>query len=469
MSLPMEPRLGIAQWQLECRPQVCQNECVSLPTSEVRGPGLIRAIGRWDLTAYVVNCMIGAGIFGIPASLYRLTGAYSVVVIILAAAIVAVIGLCFAEVGSSFRTTGGPYLYSRAAFGQVVGFEVGWLLWLARMTGYAAVVNLFVGYTSGFVPGVSEGLGRVVIVLAVVALHAVVNLVGVREAALFTNALTIGKLLPLAAFTIIGLFFIDLDRFSVAALPPIASSTSAILFAIYAFSGFELVGVAGGEIREPQSAIPFALIAGIAAVTVVYAGVQYVCVGTLPALAASTRPLADAAASFAPGASAVITLGAAISTLGASHAIMLASPRILMAMAEHGQMPSALGRVHPRFRTPYVAIAANAVIVLTLTLATTFVSALTISVLIRVLTYLATCVALPVLRRRGTAAEGAFRLPGGDAIALLGSLICLALLVSRPGTEMIQLAAAVGLGLVVLLAVSRTTRKSTRNGTHPTR
>jgi amino acid transporter len=399
--------------------------------------------------------MIGAGIFGIPASLYRLTGAYSVAAIIVAAAIVAIIGLCFAEVGSAFRSTGGPYLYARAAFGRVAGFEVGWLLWLARMTGYAAVVNLFVGYVAGFIPGVSSGIGRVSIVVAVVALHTIVNLVGVREAALFTNALTIGKLVPLVAFIIAGSFFVDSGRFIFASLPPIASGTSAILFAIYAFSGFELVGVPGGEIREPHRSIPFALVAGIAAVTLVYAGVQYVCVGALPGLGDSTRPLADAAARFAPGASAAITLGAAISTLGASHAIMLASPRILLAMAEGGQMPAVLGRVHPQFRTPYVAIGANAVIVLTLTLATTFVSALTISVLIRVLTYLASCVALPVLRRRRERVEGAFRLPGGDWIALVATAVCIGLLASRPPAEMIQLAAAVGIGLVVLLLVRR--------------
>jgi amino acid transporter len=328
------------------------------------------------------------------------------------------------------------------------------------MTGYAAVVNLFVGYVSGFIPGVSQGAGRTLVVVAVVALHTIVNLVGVRQAATFANALTVGKLLPLVAFIVAGFFFIDASRFTFASAPPIASTTSSILFAIYAFSGFELVGVPGGEIREPQRAIPFALLAGIASVTVVYAGVQYVCVGTLPGLADSARPLADAASRFAPGASAIITLGAAISTLGASHAIMLASPRILMAMAEGEQLPAALGRVHPRFRTPYVAIAVNAVIVLTLTLATTFVSALTISVLIRVLTYLATCVALPVLRRRSATAEGAFRLPGGDAIAVVASLVCIALLVSRPRTEMIQLAGAVALGALVLLIAGPTRRET---------
>lgn len=416
----------------------------------VSTPTLIRAIGRWDLTAYAVNCMIGAGIFGIPASIYRLTGAYSVAVMILAAAIVSIIGLCFAEVGSSFRTSGGPYLYAREAFGPVIGFEVGWLIWLARMTGYAAVVNLFVGYVSGFVPGISGGLGRVLLILAVVALHSIVNLLGVREATLFTNALTVGKLLPLAAFIVIGLFYIDPSRFTASPVP-VASATSAILFAIYAFSGFELVGVPGGEIREPNRSIPFALIAGIAAVTVIYAGVQYVCVGTLPGLAHSARPLAEAAARFAPGASALITIGAAISTLGASHAIMLASPRLLLAMAEGGQLPRVLGRVHPRFRTPYVAIAVNAAIVFSLTLGTTFVSALTISVLIRVLTYLATCAALPVLRRKGRAGSDTFRLRGGSVIAVIASLICVALLVSRPLAEMTQLAAAVALGAAVLV------------------
>src|SRR5215831_7217338 len=107
--------------------------------------GLVRGIGRWDFVALTVNAMVGAGIYGLPSRIYSLTGVWSVLAYLVCAALVTLITLCFAEVGSRFSETGGPYLYARVAFGSVIGFEVGWLLWLARVTAFAALCNLLLG------------------------------------------------------------------------------------------------------------------------------------------------------------------------------------------------------------------------------------------------------------------------------------------------------------------------------------
>ena len=108
--------------------------------------GLIRGIRRWDLVAIAINAIIGAGIFGLPSKVFSLIGSYSLIAFVVCALVVTLIVLCFAEVGSRFSETGGPYVYAREAFGVVVGFEVGWLIWLVRLTAFAANCNLLVGY-----------------------------------------------------------------------------------------------------------------------------------------------------------------------------------------------------------------------------------------------------------------------------------------------------------------------------------
>src|SRR5215475_8886381 len=97
-------------------------------------PGLVRGIRRWDLVAFVINGIVGAGIFGLPSKVYSLVGTYSLFAYLICAFVIVLILLCFAEVSSRFTETGGPYLYAHRAFGSVIGFEVGWLLWLTRVT-----------------------------------------------------------------------------------------------------------------------------------------------------------------------------------------------------------------------------------------------------------------------------------------------------------------------------------------------
>src|SRR5262245_7257754 len=171
--------------------------------------GLVRGIRRWDLVAVAINGIIGAGIFGLPSRVYALIGPYSLIAFTACALVVALIVLCFAEVGSRFSETGGPYLYAREAFGPVAGFEVGWLMWLARVTAFAANTNLLIDYLGYFHPGIGTGAPRAVAIIAVAVALTAVNVIGVRNAALFSNVFTIGKSIPILLFIGAGLFFLD--------------------------------------------------------------------------------------------------------------------------------------------------------------------------------------------------------------------------------------------------------------------
>src|SRR5262245_407285 len=176
--------------------------------------GLVRGIRRWDLVAVAINGIIGGGIFGLPSKVYALIGPYSLIAFAVCALVVALIVLCFAEVGSRFSETGGPYLYAREAFGPVVGFEAGWVMWLARLAAFGSNCNLLIDYLGYFHPWIGAGWPRAVVIIAVVFALTAVNVVGVRDAALFSDVFTIGKLIPLALFIGAGLFFLNPGNFS---------------------------------------------------------------------------------------------------------------------------------------------------------------------------------------------------------------------------------------------------------------
>jgi amino acid transporter len=415
--------------------------------------GLIRGIGKWDLVALTINIIIGAGIFGLPSRIYALTGAYSLLAYLVCALLTILIILCFAEVGSRFAETGGPYLYTRAAFGPVVSFEVGWLLWLARVTAFAALCNLMIGYLSFFFPAVGSGLWRAIIIAVVVTSLTTVNIIGVREAALVSNIFTVGKLLPLLLFVVAGLFFINPQQFSFATPPGYGSFSTAVLLLVFAFSGFEMAVIPSGEIRDPRRHIPFALLVATGVIVLLYTLIQAVCVGTLPGLANSERPLVEASSRFLGAAgAAIISAGAVISVTGTLNTVTLSAPRVLFAMAEQGQLPRVLAATHRRFRTPYVAILFSSAIMLVLTLQGAFISSLTISTITRLLAYMVTCLALPVLRRRSDVKSPGFKAPAGPAVSIAAAALSVWLLSNSSRGDARSAGLAAALGMLIYLA-----------------
>jgi amino acid transporter len=422
--------------------------------------GLVRGIGRWDLVAVAVNGIIGAGIFGLPAKAFQLTGSYSLIAFVVCAGVLALIILCFAEVGSRYDETGGPYLYAREGFGSLVGFEVGWLIWLVRITAFAANCNLLVSYIGFFSPGVTAGWPRALIIATVVLALATINLIGVRQAAITTNIFTIGKLVPIILFIALGLFYLNPSNYSFAEQPGIGSFSQAVLLLVYAFSGFEMASIPAGEVRNPRRNLPFAILVAIAVVAVIYILIQIVSVGTLPELASSERPLADAAGRFMGTAGgAVISAGAIISITGNLNVVLLSGSRMPFAMAERRELPSLLGKTHDRFHTPHIAILLTAAIVLAVTLSGTFIYALTISTLTRLVSYAVTCAALPLLRRREDAPTAEFKVPGGEVIAFLVLILAAWLLSNSTLTEARDATIAAAAGLVVYFLYKALRRK----------
>ena len=410
---------------------------------------LRREIGKWGLVALVLNSVIGAGIFGLPARAFALAGVYSLLAYVVCAVAILLIVLCFAEVSSRFKETGGPYLYARETFGPLVGFEMGWLAWLVRLTAFAALCNLFADYFSYFLPMAAAGPGRTAVIVAVVAFLAAINIAGVRLTSMFINIATVGKLVPLVLLVVAGSFFIDPQNYSLAVLPSYTGFSGSVLLLMFAFTGFEIAVIPAGEARDPRRHLPFALLTGTAIVALLYVAIQAVCIGTLPELATSQRPLADVGGRlFGRSGAALVSLGALISVTGTMNAIMLAAPRLLFAMAEQQQLPRLLSAIHSRFRTPHVSIGVSAAGMLVLTLSGSFASAATLSTIIRLATYAATCAALPVLRRKSARDHDAwFVVPAGGIVSTVALLLIAWMFSSSTWTDAGQalLAGAIGL------------------------
>jgi amino acid transporter len=414
---------------------------------------LVRGIRRWDLVAIAINGIIGAGIFGLPARVYELIGTYSIIAFVACALVVALLILCFAEVSSRFDETGGPYLYAREAFPPAVAFEVGWLIWLARVTAFAANCNLMINYLSYFWLPATTPFWRASVIVLVVAVLAIINLLGIRQAAIVSNAFTIGKLVPIILFIAVGLFFLNPQAFEFGPTPTTGDFSKSVLLLVYAFTGFEMATIPAGEVRDPKKSLPRALLIAILVVAIVYIMIQIVCVGTLPGLGQSTKPLADAGSRFLGTAGgAIISAGAIISITGNLNILLLSASRLPFAMAEQKQLPVFVGSIHRKFFTPYVAILLTAGSMLFLTLKSSFLAALTISTIARLVTYAATCLALPVFRARSNVPAPAFRLPGGTILAILSLLLIVWLLMNSRLDEARAAGWAAGAGLLIYFA-----------------
>ncbi len=413
-------------------------------------PTLLRGISRFDFIALIINITIGAGILGLPAKIYTLIGTWSLLAYGVSAAVVTLIILCFAEVSSRFSGTGGPYLYTRVAFGPLVGFEVGWLFWLSRMAAFASICNLFVSYAALFRPQLAVGWERAGLITALTAGLAMLNYVGVQRSARVNTIFTISKLVAIGLFAVGGLFFVDKAAFTFPVFPDYAPFSQAVLLLIFTFSGFDVAAIPSGEVQEPQRTVPLSLLVSIGTVAVLFIAVQVVCIGTLPDLAHSERPLADAAGQFmGPGGALFITAVALLTAFGTLHALMLTGPRLLFAMAEQKQLPAWLAATHPRFRTPYIAILVTATLQLLLAITGTFLYALTLSTLIRLAYFALTSAALPLLRRRPDVPLAQFRVTGGLLVSGLAVALCIWLLSNSSGREARDVVIAGAVGLLI--------------------
>lgn len=393
-------------------------------------PTLIRAIGRWALTAAVINSVIGSGVFGLPSTLAGFAGAWSPLTVLIAGVGIFVIVLCFAEVGSRFDQAGGPYLYTREAFGPAFGFQIGWLHIWTRLLSGAAVLNVLSAYLAPLVPWAGTPTGRALVMIFVMALVTVINVVGVRQASWTVNGFTIAKLLPLLLLIVLGLFHFDR---SVLATQVVAEPkwTEAVLILMFGYGGFESGVVAASESRNPKKDTAFALITAMLVITVIYCLIQLAVVGVLPNAGASKAPVAEAlSVLLGPVGLTLGSIAVIISVYGWLTGFSLMGSRIFYSMAVHREFPAMFAKVHPTLRTPHIAIVINSGIALSMGLASNFGQLATFGAIARLGIYIATCAALIALRKQKEEPPP-FRAPGGPVLAVIGVLFGVWLLSTR--------------------------------------
>ena len=408
--------------------------------------------------------MIGGAIFLMPSQVAaQIGGAWAPIGFVLMGLASLSIALCFAEVGSRFDSTGGPYLYTRAAFGRFAAFEVGWMQWFTRASSQASVmagIAVALGY---YWPGATTGWPRAIVLTAITSALAWVNVRGIRQSAWVVNALTIGKLVPLGIFIVAGLAFIEPLRLT--SLPPLTrnqASTAALLL-IFVYGGFDVVPVPAGEAVDPRRHVPFALVATILSVMTIMTLAQIVAQGVLPDLAAHSTPIADAAAVFLGSAGALlIGVGSVLSMTGNNAGQVLSGSRMLFALAEHGELPAFLGRIHPRFRTPANAVLFTSAVALLLGLTGSFAAIAVVSALARLVTYTGACAATLRLRSPQFARSikpATFVAPLGPLVPIAAIVVSLAVVAGATKPQLLGGAGALIAG-AVLFALHGTIRRT---------
>ena len=394
---------------------------------------LVRAIGTWALAAGVINVTVGGGIFRLPADVAAALGPAAPIAYIVCAVAMGLIVLCFAEAGSRVSLTGGPYAYVELAFGPYVGFLTGVLIWLLGTTAVAAVSTVFATNAAKLFPVFEQPTMRALLLVASFATVAAVNILGVKQGSRLNGIATVAKLLPLALLVLAGVFFIDRDNLAIVTAPAAGDVTRASIVLIFAFSGIESALVPSGEVKDPARTVPRAVFGAMLAITVLYIAIQLVAQGVLgPALATSTTPLADAAGVvLGPWGRILLLSAVVVSTFGYLSGMTLAIPRALYAFGRDGYLPSAVAAVHPRFRTPHVAIAIQSVLACSLAISSRFGPLAIISNVAALLVYFACSVAAWQLRRRNVAAGGIpFRVPGAAVVPFLSCAMIIGLLSS---------------------------------------
>ena len=413
---------------------------------------LKREIRKWDLVLLLVNNTIGAGIFGLPSKIFSLSGFYSLFALLACAIVIFILIFIFAEVASRFDKTGGPYLYILTTFGKIPAFIIGWLILITRIAAFAALINLLVTYLSYFYPFLLLPAYKFAIIIGVTFILTWVNYLGVKNSTTVNNTFAIAKVLPLLVFVIVGLFFINPELIDVhQTVPSLTDFSSSVLIFTFAFTGFEAVVVNSGEFKDSKKNIPFALIVSILFVAVFYGLIQFVSMGNLPELATSTTPITDAAEAFMGHSGAIlITIGAVISLLGTLNAVMLVGSRLPYALSVKQQFPKLFSKLHPKYQSPVFSLLLFSGISLIASLTGSFIYAVSINVISKVLIFIMVSAAMIKLRMKDTGETTYFKLPQGYLFATVGFIASIWLLSSSKLSELRDVLITVLIGLILL-------------------
>lgn len=403
---------------------------------------LKREVGVWGLSANLVNIMIGAGIFALPAIVAAGLGTSSIYAYLFCGLLIALVMLCFAEIGSKVTTSGGAYTYIETTFGPYCGFLTVILFALSALSADGAVANALVDVLGSIFPFFKSNFVRTFVFVILFAGLGYINVRGIKEGMVLVKTITLTKLIPLLLLVSFSWGHISLENLIIDSTPTISEVGAISLILFFAFQGAETGLSISGEVKKPNRTIPRAIFISITGVLILYILIQTVSQGVLgDTLATYTEnPLSVVAQQvFGPVGLTIITIGAAISMLGNLSSEVLSMPRVLFRASKDNVLPlRPLSKIHDRYSTPYIAIITYATIGFLLASLGGFEQLAVISSASILLVYLGVSLSVIKSRRKsGKSTKPEFQIPGGYLVPILSIIIIVWLLSNLEPKEVI--------------------------------
>ncbi len=403
--------------------------------------GLIRSIGVWGLTANIVNVIVGAGIFALPAIVAEDMGRTGIVAYLFCGFLIALVMLCFAEAGSKVTESGGGYSYIEVAFGKYPGFISGFMYLLGVFTADAAVSNALLSVLGAVFPVFLDPYIRVLSLFIIFFGLAGINILGVKQGMGAVKLLTIAKLTPLFLLVLLGWKDVSIANLLWDGAPSLTQLGTTSLLLFFAFQGAEIGLSVGGEIKNPQRTVPKAVLFSIIIVLVFYMLIQTVSQGVLGSDLATFKanPLAEVGrVIFGPAGYTLLFIGAAVSMFGFMSGELLNNPRLVFALGRDRVIPiKMLTNIHKVFKTPYVAILIYASIGFIIAIFGGFKELALIATAAVLFLYFGVALAVLKLRRMKNTEPVGFTIPGGPVVPILTAVISLYFLSNLGTDEMI--------------------------------
>ena len=424
----------------------------------VRRIRFVRTLGLFDAVMLGIGFIIGSGIYIMPLLAAQQAGAFSIFAWILGGIFAILTGLCFAECAMHLPKAGGLYTYTHNALGNFTGFLAGYAFWLGYIITIATEIFALSWYMQFFVP-LSE-LWRLLIAGAFGAIFTYINYRGVKLGAEIDDIFTIGKMVPLILLIIAGIFFFNPGNFlqpatdAGALANPLQGFMLAILLALWAYLGAEIITVPEEEIKNARKTVPKAVIVAVLTAMAIYVLVAFVSMGAVNwhNFQDSQAPLADIANSLFNGFGAILALGGLISILGALNAVILASARISYAMASDNLFPKAFMHLHKTHKTPDRALILHFIIAIALVFAVqSFTALAALAVLFTLIPYLFTCISTLRLQHR----YGIKHILHTPIIPVIAIIACILLIAYSLMLNFIAPLVLIAIGLLIYFAITR--------------
>jgi len=413
---------------------------------------LKREIGLIGLSANIINIIIGAGIFVLPAIVAADLGAASILAYLFCGILITLIMLCFAEVGSKITATGGVYTYIERSFGPYAGFLTAILFLFSNITGTAAVANAIINIISQIFQIPENPFIRVLFFLFLFGGLAYINIKGLRKGVGLVKMITLLKLSPLLLLALIGFKDVSLINLQWEATPSLQQIGATSLILYFAFSGAGSALSVNGEVKNPTKTIPRAILLSTVVILIIYILIQTVAQGVLGASLPlfPENPLGEVASKIiGPVGFTLLTIGAGVSMFGNVSSKVLSTPRVFFAVSRDQIIPiKKLSKVHPKYTTPHISIIVYASLCFLFAIVGGFKELAILSSATSLLISLGVSIAVIKLRRDKSFKTDlkTFKIPGGYIIPILSSIAILWFLSNLSLNKMI----AVGISIVVL-------------------